>query len=182
MAALDDEVQVMPGVYLTTFQSTSSARVEEEFGGKSISIKTASGVEVDLDVFDSDNAEILSQEIARLRLSVQKLLESNSLLKEFNAEDPDPEYELAIKENVQVIDKRLRMIKALMQKLAAVSFVPGNSSSSSNSVGASSGPCHAEMAGVDYVPPPTILQQTATTNDILPVQTTEENDDGGVYL
>ncbi|KAJ3065939.1 hypothetical protein HDU98_010705 [Podochytrium sp. JEL0797] len=171
-----EEVQVMPGVYLTTFTSTSVNGPHSQPKPESIAIKTLSGVNVDLDVFDSDNAEILQQEIARLRLSVQKLLESNHLLKEFMATDPDPEYPLAISENVQIIDKRIRMIKMLMQKLAAVSIPEG---------GISGGPCGAELAaGVSFDQPAVVQSSSMLVAGNTGVEAVAEDaeEDGGVYL
>ncbi|KAJ3080434.1 hypothetical protein HDU99_008370 [Rhizoclosmatium hyalinum] len=180
-SATRDEVQVMPGVYLTTFAGSSAEKQKQVDDQKGITLKTVSGIDVDLDVFDSENAEILQQEIARLRLSVQKLLESNHLLKEFSKEDPDPEYALAISENVQVIDKRLRMIKTLMQKLAAVTQTVGS---------VASGPCHAELTGL---PIPSTQTPTQPTQPAQQPQSTQTNhpqeqvqaqaqEEAGVYL
>ncbi|KAJ3122843.1 hypothetical protein HK100_011815 [Physocladia obscura] len=144
----EDEIQVIPGVYMTTFSTPAPPVSERDQINQSTSRHTAAGIPVATldEITESDNPELLQLEIARLRLSTQKLLESNALLKEFDAADPDPEYSLAISENVVIIDKQLRRIKRLMQNLAAI--LPGGFSRNNGSedgILPSSGPCHSEM-------------------------------------
>ncbi|KAI8614592.1 hypothetical protein BC830DRAFT_1126616, partial [Chytriomyces sp. MP71] len=183
-----DEVQVMPGVYLTTFSGaasrpnpeTAQKEVSSDLGGEART--TVSGIPVDGDIFESENAEVLQEEIARLRLSVQKLLESNALLKEFMQDDADPEYALAIQENVAVIDRRLRMIKVLMQKLAAVS---GAHMGAMRAM-AGKGPCHAEFVGMDPSQAPSSLGQASANGTpnvrAASAEVEQSVEEEGVYL
>ncbi|KAJ3210734.1 hypothetical protein HDU83_000003 [Entophlyctis luteolus] len=192
-ATFEDEVQLMPGVYLSrliprTSHPTSSPEASGAQPGEQQSLKilTADGITVDTsDAFGSDDADIIQREIARLRLSAQKLLESNAMLKEFQATDSDPEISLAISENVVIIDRQLRAIKALTLRLATLP----------NVAGVSAGPCQAELAAnstfVDASSNP-VLQAAAIAGEgeesiaaVEPLRESmsfEPDESGGLYL
>ncbi|KAJ3263977.1 hypothetical protein HDU77_009627 [Chytriomyces hyalinus] len=176
-----EEVQVMPGVYLTTFANDRS-NASKPTNETSNNLQTSLGIPVDASELESDNPEVIQLEIARLRLSAQKLLESNAILKEFLETDADPEYSQAIAENVDVIDRQLRSIKKHMQKLALLSN-HSNGVESADVVGmgmGTRGPCLSEMLQIN--PQPLQNPQQPQTHPQEQIQQEEEQEEVGVYL
>ncbi|KAJ3239231.1 hypothetical protein HDU81_006336 [Chytriomyces hyalinus] len=176
-----EEVQVMPGVYLTTFANDRSS-ASKPSNEASNNLQTSLGIPVDVSELESDNPEVIQLEIARLRLSAQKLLESNAILKEFIETDADPEYSQAIAENVDVIDRQLRSIKKHMQKLALLSSHSSGIESADvvgMGIGSTRGPCLSEMLQIHPQPLQNPQQPQTHTQEQMQL---EEEQEEGVYL
>ncbi|KAJ3304344.1 hypothetical protein HDU76_005210, partial [Blyttiomyces sp. JEL0837] len=127
-----DEVELMPGVYLTrniappsntssASNATSSTSTSTASASRPVKLSATHGVPVSDDVYgDEMDPSYMLEEIARLRSNVEKLLRSNAELREFMETDPDEEYRLAIEENVTVIDWKLKLIKTMELKVKAM--------------------------------------------------------------
>lgn len=110
MSNLDNaqEKQVMPGVYITDFRQTPAEKKKEI-----------------MDIVNDPESilEDLKATIAELENSIAHLKRSNEELKLAYETDPDIVYEEAIKENEQVIIKRMKQLKELEDQLPIVNNV-----------------------------------------------------------
>ncbi|OAJ42782.1 hypothetical protein BDEG_26194 [Batrachochytrium dendrobatidis JEL423] len=116
----ESEVEVSPGIFLIKRKTQSppaaiAAQLPHVSGTGSVAGGVMHGI-----VTQTDNLEFLAQEADRLKHSVELLLKTNAELREYSSTDPDcAEASMngldscAIQENVTVIDRQMRMIKAI---------------------------------------------------------------------
>ncbi|KAJ8322838.1 hypothetical protein BDV3_006868 [Batrachochytrium dendrobatidis] len=107
----ESEVEVSPGIFLIKRKTQSppaaiAAQLPHVSGTGSVAGGVMHGI-----VTQTDNLEFLAQEADRLKHSVELLLKTNAELREYSSTDPDCAE--AIQENVTVIDRQMRMIKAI---------------------------------------------------------------------
>ncbi|KAI8927850.1 hypothetical protein BC831DRAFT_450717 [Entophlyctis helioformis] len=189
----DDEVEVMPGVYLIK-RKQSSAPLASDPSAAATAATAAAPVAGKLtagppggarlvtpggvmygEVTLSDNVEFLQQEAARLSKSVELLLKTNAELREAEAlsDDSDPVFTKAIRENVGVVSKQLDMIKAIEDRLQELLGSRGPRCAAGTL--ATPAPAPAPAA-------PVVVVASATTS--APASTNDSSDDGegGVFL
>ncbi|KAI8997967.1 hypothetical protein BC832DRAFT_595412 [Gaertneriomyces semiglobifer] len=183
--AFEDEVELMPGVYLSRHR-----------GIKSTSLKDSLPQVVGANATLSDDVTYLSQEVARLRLSVEALMRSNKELKDAIDTQkeqhlgPDPDFVEAIQENVHVIARQLSTIKIYQDRIQELQGVrPGQ---------LVSGTCATEMTGAEMVDLQGVFQASSASMEAGRSSNSQAGeaegntdarqaerptqDDGGVYL
>ena len=100
-----EEVQVLPGVYITDYRTT----------GDSSSSHTPQHYPSTLPL-SCDSDPNVTLEVTELENSIKHLIRSNVELAKAMEDDPDPVYAESIQENMEVIAKRKLKIKELLSK------------------------------------------------------------------
>nr|KAJ3420429.1 hypothetical protein HK105_005683 [Polyrhizophydium stewartii] len=188
----DDEVEVMPGVYLIKRKPKAPAAASADAAAAAAAIGMAPGTQpggvMYGEVTLSDNVEFLNQERDRLSHSIKLLVKSNQELREADPNDPDftePGFAdlsaagghmQAIAENVKVIEKRLLMIETIDRRIREL-------------IGADVHRCGSEAAGPRHPAQEAQKQQQqpsrepqAHNQEQRQTEAEDADDQGGVFL
>ncbi|KAL2918601.1 hypothetical protein HK105_202002 [Polyrhizophydium stewartii] len=174
----DDEVEVMPGVYLIKRKPKAPAAASADAAAAAAAIGMAPGTQpggvMYGEVTLSDNVEFLNQERDRLSHSIKLLVKSNQELREADPNDPD--FTEAIAENVKVIEKRLLMIETIDRRIREL-------------IGADVHRCGSEAAGPRHPAQEAQKQQQqpsrepqAHNQEQRQTEAEDADDQGGVFL
>ncbi|KAH9249230.1 hypothetical protein BASA81_013079 [Batrachochytrium salamandrivorans] len=112
----EDEVEVAPGIYLIKRKAplpSDPLSLPLPTAASSTAGSVAGGVMHGI-VTQSDNLEFLMQEADRLKNSVNLLLRTNDELRQYDSSDSV--FQEAIRENIVVVDRQMRMIKSITER------------------------------------------------------------------
>ena len=109
---LDDteEVQIMTGVYLTDYRTSSQPPQNPQFS------QSSHPTSLNVPPRNCDTDPSVAMEITELENSIKHLIRSNVELAKAMAEDPDPVYAESIQENLNIIAKRKLKMNELLAK------------------------------------------------------------------
>ena len=112
-----DEIEIAPGVFMTDYRNKASRPSQEVTSAYIDNMKPVSAEEfIARLVQNGENTPpLLEEHRKRLELSIEKLKESNDILRQ-HADDPDCIE--AYHENLFVLDKQQAMLDAVIQLLA----------------------------------------------------------------